>query len=231
MRGIEPAQQILRVSVPVLVALAEHSVSSQPSVRNKIHYAINNSRRDPPGHLRVHLLESTGKPEEDVVFDHRERGSATFAVVLPCAVEVEGRTMIDKPESSVPDKHSCVARRTVDVGHVRVEPDNSRGARRAGPVSHRIKRYGTGQIVEGEIETRTRPDQGLYLWIGLSPGKFRVEFNEDNLRHGQSYGTSDLPSHKLSDECFGPLTCAAKLEHIHAIIVGFDDSWQRSALA
>src|SRR4029453_7119068 len=231
MRGIEPAQQILHVSVSVLVALAERSVPNQPSVRNKVNDAINNIRRDPPGHLRVYLLKSTGTLEEDVVFDHRERGSATFAVVLPCVVEVEGRSMIDKPESSVPDKHVCVARRTVDVGHVRVEPDDRRGELRVGPVSNRIKRYGTGQIVEGEIETSTRPDQRLYLWIGLSPGKFRVEFNEDNLRHRQSYGAGDSPRHKLSDECFGPLTCAAELEHIHAIIIGFDDSWQRSALA
>src|SRR5262245_25047301 len=186
MRGVEPAQQILHVSVPVLVALAKRSVPNQPSVRNKVHYAINNIRRDPPGHLRVYLLESTGKLEEDVVFDHRERGSATFEVVLPCVVEVKGRTMIDKPESSVPDKHVCVARRTVDVGHVRVEPDDRRGELRVGPVSNRIKRYGTGQIVEGEIETSTRPDQRLYLWIGLSPGEFRVERSEEHTSELQS---------------------------------------------
>ena len=98
-------------------------------------------------------------------------------------------------------------------------------------LSNRVKRHGTGQVVEGEIEAGTRPDQGLYFRVGLSTGEFGVEFNEDDLRHWQPCGAGDLPRHEFSDERFGPLTCAAELEHIHAIIIGFDDCWQRSTLA
>ena len=118
-----------------------------------------------------------------MVFYHRKRGSATFAVVIPGVVEVEGRTMIDEPESSVPYKHVRVARRTVDVGHVRVEPDDCGGELRVGLLSHRVKRHGTGQVVKGEIEAGTRSDQGLYLRIRLGAGEFGVECHEDNLRH------------------------------------------------
>src|SRR5215475_2376853 len=122
MRGLEPAQQVLYVSVPVVVAFSERRVPNQPGVRNKFNGAVNDIWCDPPGHLRVYLLESTGQLEEDVVFDHGERGSAAGAVIIPGVVEVEGRTMIDEPESSMPYKHICVARRTVNVGHIRVEP-------------------------------------------------------------------------------------------------------------
>src|SRR5206468_7020505 len=139
--------------------------------------------------------------------------------------------VIDEPESSVPDKHVRVARRTIDIGHIRVEPDNRRGELRVGLLNNRVKRHGTGQVVESEIEAGTRPDQGLYLRVGLGAGEFGVEFNEDDLRHRQSCGAGDLPRHELSDERFGPLTCAAELEHIHAIIVGFDYGWQPCALA
>ena len=51
MRGLEPAQQVLHVSVPVLVALAERRVPNQPGVRNKFNYAVNNVWCNPPGHL------------------------------------------------------------------------------------------------------------------------------------------------------------------------------------
>src|SRR5215510_2408262 len=222
MRGLEPAQKVLQVSVPVLVALAERRVLNQPGVRNKFNYAVNNIWRDPPGHQRVYLLERVGKLEEDMVFYHGERGSAAFVVVGPCVVEVEGCTMIDEPESSVPYKHIRVARRTVDVGYVCIEPDDRRGELRVGLLSNRVKRHGTGQIVEGEIEAGTRSYQGLYLRVGLGTGEFRIEFNEDDLRHWQPCGAGDLPRHQLSDERFGPLTSAAELEHIHAIIIGFN---------
>src|ERR1043166_2191373 len=166
-----------------------------------------------------------------MVFDHRKRGSATFAVVMPGVVEVEGRPMINEPESSVPYKHVRIARRTVDVGYIRVEPDDRRGEFRIGLLSNRVKRHSTGQVVEGEIKAGACPNQGLYLRVGLGTGEFGIEFNEDNLRHWQPCGAGDPPRHELSDECFGPLTRAAELEHIHAIIVGFDDGWQRSTLA
>src|SRR5215813_4025396 len=109
MRGIEPAQQILQVSVPLLGAPVERRVPPQPGVRNKFNYAVNNIWCDPPSHRHVYLVESAGKLEEHVVFYHRKRGSAALTVVSPGVVEVEGRTMIDEPEVSVPYKHIRVA--------------------------------------------------------------------------------------------------------------------------
>ena len=49
--GIEPAQQVLQVSVPVLVALAERRVPNQPGVRNKFNYTVNDVWCDPLDHL------------------------------------------------------------------------------------------------------------------------------------------------------------------------------------
>src|SRR5262250_2752712 len=105
MRWLEPAQQVLLVCIPVLAAPAERCVSHQPGVRNKCNDAVNDIGREPSDHGRIYPLESAGKLEENMVFDHGERGSAAFAVVGPCVVEVQGCTVIDEPESSMPDKH------------------------------------------------------------------------------------------------------------------------------
>src|SRR5262245_5009197 len=105
MRWLEPAQQVLKVCVAVLVASAERSVRNQPGVRNKLNDASNDVWCDLPGHLRVYLTESAGKWEEDVVFDHGEGGAAACEVVVPRVMHVEGRTVINEPESSVPHQH------------------------------------------------------------------------------------------------------------------------------
>ena len=85
----------------------------------------------------------------------------------------------------MPHQHVRVARRTVDVGHVRVEPDDRRGEIRVGLLCNRVKCDGTGQVVEPEIEAGTRPDQVLDLRVGLGAGEGGVEFNKDDLRYWQ----------------------------------------------
>jgi hypothetical protein len=66
----------------------------------------------------------------------------------------------------------------------------------------------------------------LYLRVGLRAGEFGVEFDKDDLRHWQPRGPGDLPGHELSDERFGPLPRTAELEHIHPIIISFDNGWK-----
>jgi hypothetical protein len=83
MRWLQAAQQVLNVCVTVLVVPAEHRVLNQPGVRNQFHDAVNEVWREPLGHLRVYLSERAAKLEEDVVFDHGQRVSAAFAIVVP----------------------------------------------------------------------------------------------------------------------------------------------------
>jgi|SRR4026208_1726277 len=102
MRWLQAVSQVLHVSVPILVALTERRIPRQPGVRNKCNYAVNDVRCDPPGHLCIYLVESAGKLQEDVVFDQRESSATAFAIIVPGVMEVEGGTMINEPEASVP---------------------------------------------------------------------------------------------------------------------------------
>src|SRR5438034_8775074 len=120
-----------------------------------------------------------------MILDHWENVAAALQVVGPGMVEVECRAMIDEPESPVPHEHVCVARRTIDVGHISVEPYDPGGKIGVDLLGNRIKGDGTGQVVEREVETGTRSDQLLNLGVGLGASEVRVEFNEDDLRYGQ----------------------------------------------
>ena len=55
-----------------------------------------------------------------MIFDHGERISAAFAIVVPRMVEVESRAVIDEPKSSVPHQHVRITRCTVDVDRSRL---------------------------------------------------------------------------------------------------------------
>ena len=139
--------------------------------------------------------------------------------------------MIDEPESSVPHQHVRVARRPIDVGHVGVEPHDRRGEVRVRLFGNRVEGHGARKVVEREVETGTRPDQVLDLRVRLSAGEFGVQRHEDDLRHWQPCRTGDLPGYQLSDERLGSLPRTAEFEHVHAIIIRFDNGWKRSPFA
>src|SRR5262245_38997155 len=107
----QPAQHVLNVSIPALVAPAERSVANQPGVGNQFNDAVNYVWRDPSGHLRVRLSERAGEPQQDVVFYMGKGIPAAFEVVVPFMMEVEGGAMINEPESPMPYQHVRVARR------------------------------------------------------------------------------------------------------------------------
>src|ERR1044072_31802 len=159
------------MSVSVLIDPAERRIADQPGVGNKFNYVVNDVCRDPLGHLRVCLSERAGKPEQHVIFYQGEMVFASLDVVVPFVVEVKRRAVINEPESAVPHKHIRVARSTINICHVSVEPDDRRGKVRVGLVRDRIKRYSAGQVVEREIEASARTYQVLYLRVGLGAGE------------------------------------------------------------
>jgi hypothetical protein len=65
---------------------------------------------------------------------------------------------------------------------------------------------------------------------GVRSGEVRVELDEHDLGNGQLRRPGNLPGDELCDECLRSLACAAEFQHIHAIIVGFDDGRQRATL-
>src|SRR5262249_58996166 len=114
--------------------------------------AVNYVWRDPPGHLRIHLSERVGELQQDVVFYKGKWVPAAVEVVVPSVMEVEGGAVINEPESPMPHQHVRVARRSVNIRHISVEPNDRRGEIRVGTLRNRIKRHGTRKIVEREIE-------------------------------------------------------------------------------
>src|SRR5262245_53638770 len=191
----QPPHQVLNVYFPVLDDPAERKVASQPGVGNQFNDAVDYVWRDPPGHHRIHLSERVGELQQDMVFYKGEWVPAPSEMVVPSVMEIERGAMINEPESPMPDQHVRVARRSVNICHIRVEPNDRRGEIRVGTLRHRIKRYGTWQIVKREIEAVARPDQVLYLRIGLGAGEFGVEFDKDDFRHWQPRRAGDLPGH------------------------------------
>ena len=97
-------------------------------------------------------------------------------------------------------------------------------------IRDRIEGDRTRQIVEREIEPGTRANELLDLGIRLGACEIRVELHEHDLRHGEPCSPRELPHDDFRDQHFGTLTGTAKLEHVHAGIIGFDDGRQRAAL-
>src|SRR6266567_6861831 len=129
MRRLEPAQQVLIVSIPMFGRPTERGVanlrlSGQPGVRNEFYYTANDIWCGQVGHLRVDVAkrQERGKREQDVIFDHWKSVAASLHIIGPGMVEVERCTMINEPNSPVPHEHVRVARRTVNISHVSVEP-------------------------------------------------------------------------------------------------------------
>jgi len=132
MRRLEPAQQVFNVGIPMFGGPAERGVANlrlgdQPGVGNEFYYFANDIRCGQVGHLRVYVAkrEERRRLEQDVIFDHGESVAAALQVVGPGMVEVESCTMINEPESTVPHEHVRVARGTVNISHVSVEPRQS----------------------------------------------------------------------------------------------------------
>src|SRR5205807_9766767 len=65
----------------------------------------------------------------------------------------------------------------------------------------------------------------------LRLGHARVEVDLHDLRHAQPELAPDLSRHELRDQRPRPLSRAAELQHIGAVVVSFDDRRQRASLA
>src|SRR5687767_13302658 len=107
----QPTQQVFNVSIFALAAPAGQRVANQPGVGNQFNDAVDYVRRDAPHHLRVRLSERAGELQQDVVFYKWEGISAALEMVVPPVMKVEGGSMIDEPESTMPYQHVRVARR------------------------------------------------------------------------------------------------------------------------
>src|SRR5258705_9912932 len=141
-------------------------------------------------------------------------------------MEVESRSVIDKPGFSVPHEHVRVARCAVNVRYVSVEQHDPRGQVTIQFLSDRIERHGTRKVVEREVEAGARSYQILYLRIRLGAGEVAIEFDEDKLGYREFGGSGKLARDEFSYQGLGPLARTPKLEYIHPIVIGFYYGWK-----
>ena len=78
--------------------------------------------------------------------------------------------MVYEPQTVVPGEEVRVAWGTIHVGHEGVEPQDAGGEIRRGRIHEGIETQRTRQVVEREVQSGTRPDQVLYLRVGLGAG-------------------------------------------------------------
>jgi hypothetical protein len=142
-------------------------------------------------------------------------------------VKIQSGTMVDEPESAVPHQHVRVANRAIDIRDVGIEPHNARGEIRIRFLNDRVVSHRPWQVVECEVQARTVSDQRVDFRIRLGSRQVRIEFGKNDLRNGKSERAANLAGHELRDQGAWPLPRRAKLEHVHAVVVGFDNSGER----
>ncbi len=166
-----------------------------------------------------------------MIANHGKRILTAFQILRPGVMKIQSGAVIDEPQLPMPDQHVGVARRAIDVGDERVEPDDLRRQLRVGLKHHRIEGDGTGQIVERHVEPGAGANQVLDLDIGLGARQIRIELDQHDLRDGQAGGAADLACHQLGDQCFRPLAGTPPFDDIHAFVIGFDDGGYGAAFA
>jgi hypothetical protein len=108
--------------------------------------------------------------------------------------------MVDQPDTPMPHEHVRVPERAVDVGDVRVEPDDPGRQIRGRFLDDRIVCHRSREVVERQVDAGTVVDQRVDLGVGLRAGKVRIQSCEDQLRHGQPERPGELTRHELRDQ-------------------------------
>src|SRR5690349_9204798 len=120
-----------------------------------------------------------------MILDWLKRIAAARQVIAGGMMEVERGTVIDQRQAAMPVKHICVARGTINIAHIGVEPDDARSLKwiDTGNIE-RVKRDRAGQIVQPQIQPLTGLDQRLDLKVWLGTSQHAVEFEKDDFGHG-----------------------------------------------
>jgi hypothetical protein len=131
--------------------------------------------------------------------------------------------MVDQPDTPMPHEHVRVPERAVDVGDVRVEPDDPGRQIRGRFLDDRIVCHRSREVVERQVDAGTVVDQRVDLGVGFRAGKVRIQSCEEQLRHGQPERPGELTRHELRDQSMDSMPGSAELQHVQPIVVGLDN--------
>jgi len=123
-RVLDSIDQEAQVTGPDTRDVSRGSVAGDPALRNALDDRLHDIRRELFGHARIDLFERSGVFQEYVLRDEREGIARALRSTAPIrgVMKIERGAMIDQPEAPMPQKHVRVARGSIDVHHVSVEP-------------------------------------------------------------------------------------------------------------
>src|ERR671916_437549 len=199
-RLLQAARQELYVGRPHRLGVSEAGLLPQPLLGHELDYTAQDLLRQAGYQRGVRLGDGPGEGQQHVVAGCRERALARRLPALPGVVEVERGAVVYEPQTVVPGEEVRVARGAVHVGYEGVEPEDTGGEVGAGRLHEGVEAQGAGEVIERQVQPGARPDQVLYLGVGLGPGELRVEDHEHDLRDEQAQAACDLARHYLRHE-------------------------------
>ena len=142
------------------------------------------------------------------------------------------RPMVDRVELPMPHQQIRIPRRAVDVLRECVKPHHHRSLVRRSRIPRRgIEHRRPRQIIEREIQARTRLQQLPNLVVRLVPSQRRINLHEHNLRHPQPQRSADFARQQLCNQRQNSLPRPPKFHDIQAEVVGLYNRRKRSAFA
>src|SRR5690606_35829805 len=146
-------------------------------------------------------------------------------------VEIERGAVVDHPELILPHQQVHVARRAVDIGDQRVEPDDGRCQFRRHPGVHcRVERERARQVSQPEIGPDAAPQDVLNLRVGLAAAELGVEHHDRGRRDRQIEGEREPGGDRLRHQRLGALPGTPEFDHERSSAVGIDHGREGSSL-
>ena len=167
-----------------------------------MHDAREPARCESRRHLRIDVGERACVLEQYMFLDQRERVQRMPIVTIPRVMKIQGRAVIDEPESAVPHEHIDVAYRPVHIAYERIKPNDRRSQMLVRHSDQGVEGDRPGQIVQSDIQAGAGAYEALYFGIGLGARQFGGELDEDYFRDRQPRQSSDFTSKQFRDQGF-----------------------------
>src|ERR671916_247063 len=198
-RFLEAARQELHVGGAYRCVISESVLVPQPLLGHEVHDLAQDPARELGSQPGVSVEDIPGKGQQDVVAGG-ERPLARSSPISPGVVEVQRGSVVYEPQAPVPREEVRVARGAIHVRHEGIEPQDAGGEIRRGRLHEGVEAQRARQVVERQVQPGARPDEVLYLRVGLGAGELRVEAHEHDIRHEQTQSARDLTRYYLRYE-------------------------------
>src|SRR5690606_24775292 len=153
-----------------------------------------------------------------MIFDIGER-LCRVGSLPPRVVKVERSAMVDKPQFFVPPQHIGISYSAVYVHQQRIEPHDLRSEPGRNLCDKRIEGYGTGKVMQSQVESGAGLQQVLDLLISLRTSEGAVAVGKHYLRSLQPQCAGRLSTDEFRNERLPTPPRPAKFQHVQEIVI------------